>query len=84
MTLVLLTGCATSSGRVEVPQRVPLASVPQDIRQCFAKLVPAPKKGEMTDKEVIALIGKLRTSEVAKSRCGKRLLRIYDTQTTRR
>lgn len=56
------------------------APVPGDIRTCFTQLVGAPMEGDMLRKENVALIMKLRTSEVAKSKCGKRLLALYDAK----
>lgn len=53
--------------------------VPADLALCFDSLTPAPgKKGQpITKAQTQALIIALRTSEVAKSRCGKRLLAFY-------
>lgn len=69
-----LTGCVTSGSNVS------LAPVPGDIVACFNKLVPAPKPGPMSKKEVVSLIGKLKGSELEKSLCGKRLIQWYETQ----
>lgn len=69
-----LTGCANYGNSVS------LAPVPGDIPACFNRLVPAPKKGPMTKKDIVHLIGELKKSELSKSRCGKRLIEWYDTQ----
>jgi hypothetical protein len=73
-----MTGCA-SSGRL-AGDSVALAPVPADLKVCFARLVPPPPPGPLTRKQVIRLIGELKTSELAKSRCGKRLIVWYETQ----
>lgn len=36
--------------------------------------------GEMTQAQVVSLIGVLRVSEVSKSQCGIRILNLYDKQ----
>lgn len=69
-----LTACVTSGPRVS------LAPVPGDIKVCFDKLVPKPKEGPMSRKDVVGLIGKLKKSELEKSLCGKRLIEWYETQ----
>jgi hypothetical protein len=73
-----MTACA-SSGRL-AGDSVALAPVPADLRVCFARLVPPPPPGPLTKKQVIRLIGELKASELAKSRCGKRLIAWYETQ----
>ena len=37
----------------------------------------------MTEAQAVALIGRLRQSEVAKTKCGRRLLSLYDEQVRR-
>ncbi len=34
----------------------------------------------MTKKEIVSLVSDLRKSEMGKTRCGKRLLNLYDSQ----
>ena len=80
LTLTLLTGCATSSVGTRPLTHYPLARVPNDVRTCFTKLVPAPEAGAMSSSDVVALVARLRQSEVSKTRCGKRLLALYDKQ----
>lgn len=70
----MLMGCDQSSGEVN------LAVVPADLRLCFDRLVPIPPQGKMSAQQVARLVADLRRSEVAKSRCGKRLLSWYDKQ----
>ncbi len=69
-----LSGCVTSGTEVK------LAPVPGDIKACFNRLVPKPKPGPMSRKDVVGLIGKLKKSELEKSLCGKRLIDWYETQ----
>lgn len=49
-----------------------------DVKQCFEKLVPAPKQKTMTTKEVLVLIGKLRRSEIEKAQCGNRVVQMWE------
>lgn len=75
--LMSLAGCATSGGDT----RVPLAAVPDDIRACLAQVSDRPAgDGSMTTKQIVALIARLRASELRLSGCGKRLLALYDAQ----
>lgn len=71
-----LTACA-SSGRLKPTS---LAPVPGDIRACFNHLVPAPKRGSMSKRQVVELIAALKKSEVSKSQCGQRLIKFYENQ----
>ncbi|MEW6258107.1 MAG: hypothetical protein AB1592_19305 [Pseudomonadota bacterium] len=43
-------------------------------------MTPPPPAGALSQKEVVALIGRLRASELAKTACGQRLLALYDAQ----
>jgi hypothetical protein len=70
-----LSACS-GPGKVKVdPVTIRVGEVPADIRGCFDRLVPAPKKGAMSKKQALALIAALKVSELEKSQCGKRLLR---------
>jgi hypothetical protein len=57
-----------------------LAAVPTDIRVCFTTLTGTPPPGTMTKAQIVALVGRLRQSEVRKTHCGRRLLALYDNQ----
>jgi hypothetical protein len=76
--LTLLSACETSG--TNVPLKYDLAAVPGDIRVCFVQVTGKPQSGVMTQKEVVALVGNLRSSEVSKTNCGRRLLALYDKQ----
>ena len=43
-------------------------------------MTPPPPAGALSQKQVAALIGRLRASEVAKTACGQRALALYDAQ----
>lgn len=49
-----------------------------EYEQCFKKKVPQPTAGNMTKRQVVALIAALKKSETAKSQCGKRLIAFYE------
>lgn len=67
LTSALLSGCVSSGDKV-----------PDDFRSCFNYIVPKPQHKTMTEAELLRLIGELRKSEVAKSRCGKLLIQWAD------
>lgn len=78
MTLVCLTGCATSGPPAPEPA---LAPVPPEVRACFDTLTERPSgKGAMSQAQVAEVIAHLRQSELRLSACGKRLLAFYDAQ----
>lgn len=72
---LLLTACEPS-GKGEFR----LTDLPQDIRTCFDEMTPRPPDGALSQKQVAALIAKLRASEMAKTGCGRRALALYDAQ----
>lgn len=59
-----------------------LPDVPRDVRQCFERLVPAPKAQTMTTKQVMTLIVDLRKSELEKAQCGKRVISMWEDYRT--
>jgi hypothetical protein len=75
LTLTLLSACVTSSPSIKY---VDLPAVPTDVKQCFDRLVPAPKQETMTTKQVLTLISKLRRSELEKAQCGKRVVSMWE------
>ena len=75
MIALTLGGCVTSGSN-----GTSLAPIPGDIVTCFDSIVPAPKKQELTKKDIVRLIGDLKKSEMSKSQCGKRLIGYYDAQ----
>jgi hypothetical protein len=79
LTLTLLSACVTSSPSIKF---VELPAVPADVKQCFDKLVPAPKQATMTTKQVLVLIAKLRRSELEKAQCGKRVVSMWEDYQT--
>lgn len=73
LLLTILTGCA-SFGSLPVPEKgVELPAVPADLKTCFAKKVRAPAKGELTKRQLFALVATLKNSSDEKDRCGVRL-----------
>ena len=84
LALTLLSACGHFSTSPSSPSlRYDLATVPSDVRVCFTRLTGKPEKGSMTEAQAVALIGRLRQSEVAKTKCGRRLLSLYDEQARR-
>lgn len=79
LTATLLSACVQSSPSIKF---VELPSVPQDIKVCFTRLVPAPKQATMTTKQVLVLIAKLRRSELEKAQCGKRVVSMWEDYQT--
>ena len=71
---LMLTGCAASGGKPSLPP------VPGDIKVCFDRLVPKPKAGALTKRDVFRIIADLKRSELEKSSCGKRLIAWYEAQ----
>lgn len=70
-----LAGCMKDSSSVS-----DLPPVPADIKACFqSEGVPFPNPGrKMTRKQVAQLIVDLKTSEVEKTKCGRRLVAWYE------
>ncbi|MPZ19512.1 MAG: hypothetical protein GEV06_16570 [Luteitalea sp.] len=52
--------------------------MPADVQTCFSQYVKAPK-GPLSKRAVVRLIAELKRSEVAKSRCGRRLIGFYNS-----
>jgi len=78
LLLATLTGCASSGAARD--GRIRLAAIPQDIRTCIAREVPAPLPGSMSRAQAASLIAAFRKSDLAKTHCGKRLVAWYDAQ----
>lgn len=72
--LTTLAACNQSSS----VKFVELPGVPSDVRECFTRLVPAPKAKTMTSKEVFNLISELRRSELEKAQCGSRVVSMWE------
>jgi hypothetical protein len=73
LVLTTLTACVPSgSNRIELP------ALSGEYDRCFAAKVPQPNPGNMSKKQVVALIASLKKSETAKSQCGKRLIKFYE------
>ena len=73
-----LTGCASSGLQIEASNLPP---IPADIERCIRKVVPKPS-AIRTKKQAMRLIYKLKRSEFAKTKCGKRLMVIYNENRT--
>lgn len=80
--LLCLAGALALAGCASAPPatpRVSLPPVPDDIKACAEKYVPAPAgAGPMTQREVVALIARLKASDEAKGGCLKRLIALYE------
>ncbi|UJX46654.1 hypothetical protein [Xanthobacter sp. YC-JY1] len=77
MQALALAGCSNTTGRV----RLDLAPIPEDLRACARRYVPPPAGDKpLTQREVVALIGRLKASEEAKSGCLARLIALYESQ----
>lgn len=75
--LPCLAGCVTSSP----PPPPALAEIPADVRACFEEVTARPGgTGALSQREVVAIIGALRASEMRLSGCGRRLVAFYDAQ----
>lgn len=75
--LPLLMGC-DPSGRAD---GVRLTDLPADLRACVTEVTGRPAgAGAMSQRDVVALVGKLRASELRLSGCGQRLVALYDAQ----
>jgi hypothetical protein len=72
--LTTLAACNDSSS----VRFVQLPGVPEDVKECFERLVPAPKAKKMTSKEVFSLISELRRSELEKAQCGSRVVSLWE------
>lgn len=75
--LTTLAACKDSSVKF-----VQLPGVPDDVKECFTRLVPAPKAKTMTSKEVFNLIAELRRSELEKAQCGSRVIEMWEDYRT--
>lgn len=68
-----LTGCAVFGTNPSLPPLGPR------YEQCFNATVKQPPKGAMSQAKVVALIAALKSSDVSKTRCGKDLIRHWET-----
>jgi hypothetical protein len=75
LTLLTLTGCVNSSGRP-----ITLATIPGDIKTCISQVTPNPPEGPWTKAVVVKFIADLKKSEASKTACGKRLIKLYESQ----
>lgn len=74
---LLLTACDPSGH----PTEISLSEIPADLRACVQQVTERPAgAGAMSQREVVALIAKLRGSELRLSGCGRRLIALYDAQ----
>lgn len=75
LSCVALAGCVTTGTTAVVETRLP--PIPAGITSCLNHLVPAPTRGDKA--AVVRLIAELRRNDVAKTRCGKRLIAFYES-----
>ncbi len=68
-----LTACVPSGAT-----KLGLPTLSGEYDRCFSAKVAQPNAGNMTKKQVVALIAALKKSETAKSQCGKRLISFYE------
>lgn len=76
LMLAVLTGCGTLFGHSPPSARPAIPEVSADLQVCFDHLTGSPgRRGEpLTAAQTQTLIVNLRSSEVSKSKCGRRLL----------
>lgn len=74
----MLSACANSSIRIDSNEVTVLPDVPADLKVCFDKLTKFAPTGPVSKSEALRLIARLRKSEVTKSKCGLRLLKLYE------
>lgn len=74
LALPTLAACNDSSS----VRFVQLPGVPADVKECFERLVPAPKSKTMTSQQVFVLISELRRSELEKAQCGSRVVSMWE------
>lgn len=77
-----LAGCGAT---VPAPKpRITLTEVPDDIRDCARKVVPAPKgKGRISEADAYRIISALKGSEADKSGCIDRLIALHEADAAR-
>ncbi len=75
--MLTLTACGGTGERLDPPGFQP---IPGDIIVCLGKIVGKPKAGPMSKREIAELIAELHKNDVAKTRCGKRLIDFYNNQ----
>lgn len=76
LAALALSGCVSTAG---VSTRPDLPDVPRELRECFAGVVDLPPQAEYDADIVAKALIEVRTSELAKTNCGKRLLAFYDS-----
>lgn len=76
--MLSLSGCAGSGISIQASNLPP---IPNDIERCIRKVVPRPESVR-TKKQAMRLIYRLKRSEFAKTRCGKRLIKLYNENRT--
>lgn len=78
MTLLLLSGCASSGvKKIDDAGNRPL---PGDLKACFKDRTPAPKPGNMTAAYAMDFIARQQLREEKHVRCGTRLINLYEGQ----
>lgn len=62
------------------PVKIDLPPAPADLKACFGpgSRVPAPPKGETTERQLNAIIAALKQSELAHDQCGQRVIAWYE------
>lgn len=67
----MLTGCVTSGGK--------LPALDTSYSKCFADRVGKPGPGNISKSQAFNIIASLKHSELKKSRCGQRLIALYNS-----
>ena len=81
VAVLLLGGCGhhlVDGGFTAPMVGYTVPAVPQDLRECFAGVTGLPPGAEWDRATVVSTIAKLRSSELSKTDCGRRLLKFYD------
>jgi hypothetical protein len=77
-----LAGCSATAPKPK--PSISLTEIPDDIRACARKRVPAPKgQGRLSEREAYRLIDALKGSEADKSGCLDRVITLHDADAER-
>ena len=72
LLMMTLVGCGPSG--TSKPELPVIPKVSSEIIECLKREVPPPHEGSLSKKELMILIGEFRKNDLAKKRCGIRLV----------
>lgn len=76
--LLTLNGCVASV--LQKVKHKPPPVISSNCRAEFNRLVPKARRGALSCKQVVRFISRLKRTELAKSLCGKRIIRTIEAQ----